>query len=29
MPFTLSHAAAVLPAIRRDGSGRAGLVPSV
>ncbi|MEW2132290.1 DUF4184 family protein [Streptomyces sp. NPDC005435] len=29
MPFTLSHAAAVLPAIRRDGSGRGRLVPSV
>lgn len=29
MPFTLSHAAAVLPAIRRDGSGRGGLVPAV
>ncbi|MFF8863620.1 DUF4184 family protein [Streptomyces sp. NPDC015139] len=29
MPFTLSHAAAVLPALRRDGSGRAGLVPAV
>ncbi|GAA3138874.1 hypothetical protein GCM10010521_26570 [Streptomyces rameus] len=29
MPFTLSHAAAVLPAIRRDGSGRGGLVPTV
>ncbi|ARF71982.1 hypothetical protein B7C62_06665 [Kitasatospora albolonga] len=28
MPFTLSHAAAVLPAIRRDGSARAGLIPS-
>ncbi|MET8771563.1 DUF4184 family protein [Streptomyces sp. NPDC004658] len=29
MPFTLSHAAAVLPAIRRDGSGRGRLVPTV
>ncbi|MEU1405113.1 DUF4184 family protein [Streptomyces sp. NPDC005728] len=29
MPFTLSHAAAVLPAVRRDGSGRGRLVPSV
>ncbi|MFF8904332.1 DUF4184 family protein [Streptomyces olivaceoviridis] len=29
MPFTLSHAAAVLPAIRRDGSGRGPLVPAV
>ncbi|OXY91210.1 DUF4184 family protein [Streptomyces diastatochromogenes] len=29
MPFTLSHAAAVLPAIRRDGAGRGRLVPSV
>ncbi|MEV7688514.1 DUF4184 family protein [Streptomyces bungoensis] len=29
MPFTLSHAAAVLPALRRDGGGRARLVPSV
>ncbi|WP_225809177.1 DUF4184 family protein [Streptomyces spinosus] len=29
MPFTLSHAAAVLPAIRRDGSGRGPLVPTV
>ncbi|QTD97874.1 DUF4184 family protein [Streptomyces cyanogenus] len=29
MPFTLSHAAAVLPAIRRDGSGRGPLVPSL
>ncbi|MGV9427761.1 DUF4184 family protein [Streptomyces sp. NPDC003656] len=29
MPFTLSHAAAVLPAVRRDGSGRGPLVPSV
>ncbi|WP_418961335.1 DUF4184 family protein [Streptomyces tritici] len=28
MPFTLSHAAAVLPGIRRDGSGRGPLVPS-
>ncbi|GAA3171915.1 hypothetical protein GCM10010451_20850 [Streptomyces virens] len=29
MPFTLSHAAAVLPAVRADGSGRASLVPAV
>ncbi|MFJ9738017.1 DUF4184 family protein [Streptomyces sp. NPDC101166] len=29
MPFTLSHAAAVLPAMRTDGSGRGPLVPSV
>ncbi|MFI9649773.1 DUF4184 family protein [Streptomyces sp. NPDC052040] len=29
MPFTLSHAAAVLPAVRGDGSGRGRLVPSV
>ncbi|MFJ8034567.1 DUF4184 family protein [Streptomyces sp. NPDC096032] len=29
MPFTLSHAAAVLPALRRDGGGHAGLVPAV
>ncbi|AZM62869.1 MULTISPECIES: DUF4184 family protein [unclassified Streptomyces] len=29
MPFTLSHAAAVLPAVRTDGSGRGGLVPAV
>ncbi|MEU0006223.1 DUF4184 family protein [Streptomyces sp. NPDC006314] len=29
MPFTLSHAAAVLPAIRRDGTGRGRLVPAV
>ncbi|GAA2727602.1 DUF4184 family protein [Streptomyces nogalater] len=29
MPFTLSHAAAALPAVRRDGSGRGGLVPAV
>ncbi|WP_411084259.1 DUF4184 family protein [Streptomyces sp. cmx-18-6] len=28
MPFTLSHAAAVLPAIRRDGTARWPLVPS-
>ncbi|MEU8349114.1 DUF4184 family protein [Streptomyces sp. NPDC048845] len=28
MPFTLSHAAAVLPAVRRDGRGRGSLVPS-
>ncbi|MER6468256.1 DUF4184 family protein [Streptomyces collinus] len=29
MPFTLSHAAAVLPAVRSDGGGRGRLVPSV
>ncbi|MFI9805307.1 DUF4184 family protein [Streptomyces sp. NPDC052301] len=29
MPFTLSHAAAVLPAVRRDGTGRGRLVPSL
>ncbi|MGW0820512.1 DUF4184 family protein [Streptomyces sp. NPDC002845] len=29
MPFTLSHAAAVLPAIRGDGTGRGPLVPAV
>ncbi|MDQ0602619.1 F0F1-type ATP synthase assembly protein I [Streptomyces canus] len=29
MPFTLSHAAAVLPALRTDGTGRASLVPAV
>ncbi|BFO20626.1 hypothetical protein SHKM778_70140 [Streptomyces sp. KM77-8] len=29
MPFTLSHAAAVLPAVRTDGSGRGPLVPAV
>ncbi|MGW4196989.1 DUF4184 family protein [Streptomyces sp. NPDC005004] len=29
MPFTLSHAAAVLPAVRRDGGGRGPLVPAV
>ncbi|MEU3524502.1 DUF4184 family protein [Streptomyces sp. NPDC038707] len=29
MPFTLSHAAAVLPAVRRDGTGRGRLVPAV
>ncbi|MEG8280821.1 DUF4184 family protein [Streptomyces sp. AHA2] len=29
MPFTLSHAAAVLPAVRADGTGRGGLVPAV
>ncbi|MFI6337567.1 DUF4184 family protein [Streptomyces sp. NPDC050535] len=29
MPFTLSHAAAVLPAVRGDGSGRDRLVPAV
>ncbi|MGW3724009.1 DUF4184 family protein [Streptomyces sp. NPDC000851] len=29
MPFTLSHAAAVLPAVRTDGTGRGPLVPSV
>ncbi|GKQ38160.1 DUF4184 family protein [Streptomyces sp. A012304] len=28
MPFTLSHAAAVLPAVRTDGTGRGPLVPS-
>ncbi|MFI9624171.1 DUF4184 family protein [Streptomyces sp. NPDC052042] len=28
MPFTLSHAAAVLPGIRRDGTGRGPLFPS-
>ncbi len=28
MPFTLSHAAAVLPAVRRDGTARWGLFPS-
>ncbi|GGR71574.1 hypothetical protein GCM10010269_08110 [Streptomyces humidus] len=28
MPFTLSHAAAVLPAVRADGSGRGRLVPA-
>lgn len=28
MPFTLSHAAAVLPAIRTDGTGRGALVPA-
>ncbi|GAA2428821.1 DUF4184 family protein [Streptomyces mauvecolor] len=28
MPFTLSHAAAVLPGIRRNGTGRGGLVAS-
>ncbi|MEV6117997.1 DUF4184 family protein [Streptomyces sp. NPDC052109] len=28
MPFTLSHAAAVLPAVRRDGTGRGPLVPA-
>ncbi|MER5180749.1 DUF4184 family protein [Streptomyces sp. NPDC002896] len=28
MPFTLSHAAAVLPVIRRDGTGRGLLIPS-
>ncbi|MFT9787965.1 DUF4184 family protein [Streptomyces rhizosphaericola] len=28
MPFTLSHAAAVLPAVRRNGTGRLGLFPS-
>jgi len=28
MPFTLSHAAAVLPAIRRNGTARLGLFPS-
>ncbi|MGW7240168.1 DUF4184 family protein [Streptomyces sp. NPDC054804] len=29
MPFTLSHAAAVLPAVRDDGTGRGRLVPAV
>ncbi|MEV7730682.1 DUF4184 family protein [Streptomyces sp. NPDC088921] len=29
MPFTLSHAAAVLPAVRTDGTGRSRLVPAV
>ncbi|TWD27057.1 uncharacterized protein DUF4184 [Streptomyces sp. T12] len=29
MPFTLSHAAAVLPAVRTDGGGRGPLVPAV
>lgn len=29
MPFTLSHAAAVLPAVRIDGTGRGPLVPSL
>jgi hypothetical protein len=29
LPFTLSHAAAVLPAVRRDGGGRGRLVASV
>ncbi|MGW7610649.1 DUF4184 family protein [Streptomyces sp. NPDC054766] len=29
MPFTLSHAAAALPAIRGDGSGRGRLIPAV
>ncbi|WP_409472707.1 DUF4184 family protein [Streptomyces sp. HC307] len=29
MPFTLSHAAAVLPAVRTDGTGRGLLVPAV
>ncbi|MFJ7072545.1 DUF4184 family protein [Streptomyces sp. NPDC098781] len=29
MPFTLSHAAAVLPAVRTDGTGRSTLVPAV
>jgi hypothetical protein len=29
LPFTLSHAAAVLPALRGDGTGRGPLVPSV
>ncbi|SDN89148.1 protein of unknown function [Streptomyces sp. cf386] len=29
MPFTLSHAAAVLPAVRTDGTGRSILVPAV
>jgi hypothetical protein len=29
LPFTLSHAAAVLPAVRSDGTGRARLAPAV
>ncbi|MER6015565.1 DUF4184 family protein [Streptomyces bluensis] len=29
MPFTISHAAAVLPAVRLDGAGRGPLVPSL
>ncbi|MFF4254565.1 DUF4184 family protein [Streptomyces sp. NPDC001663] len=29
MPFTLSHAAAVLPAVRPDGGGRGRLIPAV
>jgi hypothetical protein len=29
LPFTLSHAAAVLPAVRTDGTGRGPLVPAV
>lgn len=29
MPFTLSHAAAVLPAVRSDGGGRGRLIPAV
>jgi hypothetical protein len=29
LPFTLSHAAAVLPAVRGDGTGRSRLVPAV
>ena len=29
MPFTLSHAAAVLPAVRTDGTGRGRLIPAV
>jgi hypothetical protein len=29
LPFTLSHAAAVLPAVRADGTGRGPLVPAV
>ncbi|WP_324783651.1 DUF4184 family protein [Streptomyces sp. H51] len=29
MPFTLSHAAAVLPAVRTDGTGRGRLVPAL
>ncbi|MFJ4470456.1 DUF4184 family protein [Streptomyces sp. NPDC089424] len=29
MPFTLSHAAAVLPVVRPDGTGRGALVPAV
>ncbi|MGY0066683.1 DUF4184 family protein [Streptomyces sp. QTS137] len=29
MPFTLSHAVAVLPAVRTDGTGRGALIPAV